>query len=83
MEPKNSNDLAYTEVRAIGTRGCLIRGTDDELWFRVYDADHDFTDYEITNFDCEIVIIDPHAALITTAAGDFLDYTTESMGIVK
>jgi hypothetical protein len=42
-----------------------------------------FVDYEITNYDCEVVIIDPHAAFIRNSAGDFLDYTTESMQIVK
>lgn len=73
------------ETRAIGQRGFLIRGSNDELWFRVYhegSTDHSFTDYEITNYDCEVVIIDPHAAFIQNEAGDFLDYTTESMRVV-
>ena len=70
------------EERAIGVRGVLIR-TMDEVVFRVYDQNHDFVDYEITNHDCEVVIIDPHAALIRNQAGDFLDYTTESMQIDK
>jgi hypothetical protein len=63
----------------------LIRGSNDELWFRVYhegSKDHSFTDYEITNYDCEVVIIDPCAAFIRNEAGDFLDYTTESMRVV-
>lgn len=71
------------ETRAIGQRGFLIRGTGDELWFRVYDPDHNFIDYEITHHDCEIVIIDPSAALIRNDAGDFLDYTAESMQVSK
>lgn len=77
----------YTEARAIGERGFLIRsGVDDQIFFRVYkpnDPDHEFVDYEITNHDCEVVIIDPHAALIRGPAGDFLDYTTESMRVSK
>ena len=76
----------HTEVRAIGQRGFLIRGANDELWFRVYhegSKDHSFTDYEITNYDCEVVIIDPSAAFICNDAGDFLDYTTESMSVSK
>lgn len=72
-----------TEQRAIGTKGFLIRGIEDQVWFRVYDAKHDFVDYEITNHDCEVVIIDPHAAFIRNNAGDFLDYTAESMQIAK
>jgi len=73
----------HTETNAIGQKGFLIRGADDTVWFRVYDEKHDFIDYEITNYDCEVVIIDPHAAFIRTEAGDFLDYTTESMKITK
>ena len=74
------------ETRAIGQKGFLIRGLNDEIWFRVYttnDQDHSFVDYEITNHDCEVVVIDPHAAFIRNNAGDFLDYTTESMQIVS
>lgn len=74
------------ETLAIGQRGFLIRGLGEEVWFRVYDEkseDHSFTDYEITNHDCEVVIIDPHAAFIRSDAGDFLDYTTQSMTPVK
>jgi hypothetical protein len=40
-------------------------------------------DYEITNYDCEVVIIDPDAAFIRNKAGNFLDYTTESMQVTK
>jgi hypothetical protein len=74
------------EERAIGQRGFLIRSAvDDQIFFRVYapNTKEEFVDYEITNHDCEVVIIDPHAALIRNNAGDFLDYTAESMGIVK
>lgn len=76
----------YTEERAIGTKGFLIRGAEDTIWFRVYkpgDPEHSFIDYEISNFDCEVVIIDPHAAFIRGPAGDFLDYTSESMQVRK
>ena len=74
------------EKLAIGQRGFLIRSAvDDQILFRVYTpgTEHAFVDYEITNHDCEIVIIDPHAALISNDAGDFLDYTAESMSIAK
>lgn len=76
-----SDSGTITEERAIGQRGFLIRGLEDNIWFRVYHPDKSFTDYEITHHDCEIVIIDPSAALIHHDAGDFLDYTTESMEI--
>lgn len=73
------------ETRAIGQRGFLIQAL-DQVVFRVYhegSTDHSFTDYEITNHDCEVVIIDPDAAFISSEAGDFLDYTTQSMQIAK
>lgn len=82
MATENSGNLGVTP--AIGVRGVLIRsGFDDRVLFRVYDHNHDFVDYEITNYDCEVVIIDPSAALIRNEAGDFLDYTAEAMGHAK
>ena len=82
MEATNSGSV--TEKPAIGERGMLIRGVGDDIWFRVYarDGSGDFVDYEITHHDCEIVIIDPSAALFRNDAGDFLDYTSEAMGRV-
>jgi hypothetical protein len=73
LETENSGSI--TEERAIGTRGFLIRGVTGEIWFRVYAPDK--------SFECEVVIIDPDAALVRNSAGDFLDYTTESMQIEK
>lgn len=80
----------HTETRAIGQRGFLIRtfNSDSEeiVVFRVYnpnDPEHGFVDYEITNYDCEVVIIDPDAAFIRGEHGDFLDYTSQSMSISK
>jgi hypothetical protein len=73
-----------TQTLAQGVRGFLIRSAlNDQILFRVYDQDHNFVDYEITNYDCEVEIVDPDAALIRNDAGDFLDYTAESMGIAK
>ena len=74
--------IEETEQRAIGVRGFLIRsGVDDQILFRVYTpgTEHAFVDYEITNHDCEVVVIDPDAAFHRNEAGDFLDYTSESM----
>jgi hypothetical protein len=68
---------------AKGQRGLLIRGMDGQIWFRQYDADHNFVDYDITHYDCEIEIVDDSAELIRNERGDFLDYTRESMGIAK
>jgi|688.fasta_scaffold779538_2 hypothetical protein len=82
MATENSGNL--TQTLAQGVRGFLIRSAlNDQILFRVYDQDHNFVDYEITNYDCEVEIVDPDAALIRNDAGDFLDYTAESMGIAK
>ena len=75
--PMNSSKPAQ------GQRGMLIRGMDGQIWFRQYDANHDFVDYDITHYDCEIEILDSSAELIRNQHGDFLDYTRESMGIAK
>jgi hypothetical protein len=82
MATENSGNL--TQTLAQGVRGFLIRSAlNDQIFFRVYDQNHNFVDYEITNYDCEVEIVDPDAALIRNDAGDFLDYTAESMGIAK
>ena len=46
-----------TSKPAQGERGFLIRGMDGQIWFRQYNADHDFVDYDITHYDCEIEIV--------------------------
>ena len=70
-----------TSKPAQGERGFLIRGMDGQIWFRQYDADHDFVDYDITHYDCEIEIVDSSAELVRNAHGNFLDCTRESLGI--
>lgn len=78
---KETVDESVTD--ALGVKGFIIRGTDGEMYFRVYNEHKNFVDYEITNYDFEVVIIDKDAALLTTRAGNFLDYTPASMNVVK
>jgi hypothetical protein len=80
LDPKDNRNL---EIPAQGQRGILISGFDGRVYFRQYDANHEFVDYEVTNYDVEIEILDPHAALIRNSRGDFLDYTAESMNVVS
>ena len=75
--------MSNQETPAQGQRGILIRSIDDRFYFRQYTSDYDFVDYEITNHDMEIEIVDPDAALIRNQRGDFLDYTAESMNVVS
>ena len=72
-----------TEVSALGERGIIVRGMDGVYYFRQYDANNDFVDYEITHHDLEVVIIEKDASLFRNQAGDFLDYSTESMKPIK
>ena len=80
MDTKNSG---YLEVPAKGQRGILISGFEGGVYFRQYAEDHSFVDYEVTNYDVEIEILDPHAALVRNDLGDWLDYTAESMNVVS
>jgi hypothetical protein len=72
-----------TSKPAQGQRGFLIRGMDGQIWFRQYDADHEFVDYDITHYDCEIEIVDSSAELVRNSCGDFLDYTKQALDIEK
>jgi hypothetical protein len=75
--------MSNQEIPAKGQRGILISGFGGRVYFRQYDADHEFVDYEVTHYDVEIEILDPSAALFRTERGDFLDYTSESMSVVQ
>ena len=77
LKPMSKNKSAK------GQRGYLIRSMDGHIWFRQYDSDHNFVDYDITHHDCEIEIVDNSAELIRNDRGDFLDYTDEVLGIKK
>ena len=75
--------MSNQEIPARGQRGILISGFGGGVYFRQYAEDYSFVDYDITNYDVEIEILDPHAALIRNSRGDFLDYTSESMNVVS
>src|ERR1044071_3185827 len=50
---------------ARGARGFLLRSIDSagcsRYFFRVYDADHSFHDYELMHYDLEVEIVDEEA----------------------
>ena len=62
-------------IKAKGVKGFIIRGVDD-YWFRVYDKDHNFKDYEIWHHDLAITIDDDDAVLYEREHDDvgILDY---------
>ncbi len=45
------------------------------------DSENGFTDYDITHYDLEVLILDSSAEFVQTDKGNFLDYTKEAMEI--
>ena len=70
-----------TTKSATGAEGCLIPGFDGELYFRVYDADHNFQDYLITHSDLSITITDPDAFFYSDEYSARLDHAPATLGI--
>lgn len=59
---------------AKGTKGYIIR-VGNTYMFRVYDANHNFIDYDILHHDLEVEIVDTDAVLYSSEYGDYLDHT--------
>ena len=70
-----------TATKATGVEGCLIRGHDGEYYFRVYDADHNFVDYELIHSDLCVTITDPDAYFYRGDGGDRLDHAPTTLGL--
>ena len=70
-----------TAKSADGVEGCLIRGHDGEYYFRVYDADHNFVDYDLMHSDLSITITDSDAYFYRKPGRDVLDHAPATLGI--
>ena len=70
-----------TAKSADGVEGCLIPGVDGELYFRVYDADHNFQDYLITHSDLTVTITDPDAFFYNDELSARLDHSPATLGL--
>jgi len=70
-----------TAKSANGVEGCLIRGHDGEYYFRVYDANHDFVDYDLMHSDLSITIKDPDAFFYRDEISDRLDHSPATLGL--
>lgn len=67
---------------AKGTKGCIIRGGNDKLYFRVYDEQHNFVDYELRHSDLEIEIVDPDSVFYKFENGNaVIDHKPETLGV--
>ena len=70
-----------TARSAKGLRGHIIDSFDGNYYFRVYDADHNFTDYDLRHTDMRIRIIDSDAFFYSDEQGDSIDHAPATLGI--
>ena len=70
-----------TAKSATGAEGCLIRGIDGEYYFRVYDADHNFVDYDLMHSDLSITVTDPDAFFYNDEFTARLDHAPATLGL--
>jgi hypothetical protein len=89
MMPKITDRFLYgekpAEVRsAAGVKGVLIRSLDHRMVFRVYDDNHNFTDYEIRHDDLGVTIdADALATFYKIGEHHILDHSPEVLGLKK
>jgi hypothetical protein len=69
------------EIPAMGIEGHLIRSFNGRYMFRVYTANHDFTDYDVIHSDLRITITDEDATLYSDDRGKRLDHCCTTLGI--
>jgi translation elongation factor P/translation initiation factor 5A len=70
-----------TAKSANGVRGHLLNLFNGEYVFRVYDADHNFVDYDIHHSDLCVTIDDPDAYFYDDEFSSKLDHAPETLGI--
>ena len=66
---------------ATGAEGCLIRGIDGTYYFRVYDADYNFQDYDLMHSDLSITVTDPDAFFYNDEFTARLDHSPATLGL--
>ena len=70
-----------TARSAKGLRGHIIDSFDGNYYFRVYDADHNFTDYDLRHCDLAVVIDDDDAFLYEDEFSASLNHAPATLGI--
>lgn len=66
---------------ANGVRGHLLNLADDTVVFRVYDAEHNFVDYDLCHSDLTVTIDDEDAYFYRDEFQDKLDHAPATLGI--
>jgi hypothetical protein len=69
-----------TPKSAKGLRGHIIDSFDGTYFFRVYDADHNFADYDLRHCDLTVIIDDEDAFLYEDDARATLDHAPATLG---
>ena len=65
---------------ANGVQGHLLTLTDGTMVFRVYDADHNFVDYDLKHSDLTVTITDEDAFFYRDEYTDTLDHAPTTLG---
>jgi hypothetical protein len=68
-------------ISADGVRGHLLNLFNGEYVFRVYDADHNFVDYDVHHSDLCVTITDPDAYFYRRDDQDILDHAPATLGL--
>jgi hypothetical protein len=70
-----------TAQSANGVRGHLLNLIDGTVVFRVYDAEHNFVDYDLHHSDLCVTIDDADAYFYRRDEQDILDHAPMTLGI--
>jgi hypothetical protein len=70
-----------TAKSANGVSGHLLNLSDGTMVFRVYDAEHNFVDYDINHSDLCVTIDDPDAYFYHYDNLDILDHSPMTLGL--
>ncbi len=68
---------------ANGVRGHLLNLMDGTVVFRVYDAEHNFVDYDLHHSDLTVIIDDEDAFFYQDKLTAKLDHSPATLGIGK
>jgi hypothetical protein len=66
---------------AKGVRGCIINSFNGNYYFRVYNPDHSFVDYDLHHCDLSVIVDDDDAVLYDDKQGQRLDHSPATLGI--
>jgi len=70
-----------TARSANGVHGHILNLIDGTVVFRVYDAEHNFVDYDIHHSDLCVTITDPDAYFYHRNGQDILDHAPATLGM--